>query len=245
MRRADQGGFTLIELMIVIAIIAIIAAIAIPNLLSAKVNANQTSAMASLRNLVTCQAQLATAGRIDTDSDGKGEHGTFLELSAGVGLRKGFTAGSPATSNFSVKGESLNPPYLSSVFAQVNAAGFASKSGYALKIFLPDGAVPAMFVSETGPAASAGLSGGTGAVGVDQSETIWCAYAQPMQYGGTGTRRYFVNQKGDIMVSSNEVAKGAGAATLNGNSAFVGAGITASVAVGTKGNDGDTWTVAN
>ena len=245
MRSTRQEGFTLIELMIVIAIIAIIAAIAIPNLLSAKVNANKTSAMASLRNLVTTQAQFATAGRVDTDADGKGEHGTFLELAAGVGLRKGYTAGSPSTSNFSVKGELLNPPYLSSVFAQVNAAGFATKSGYALKIFLPDGATPAMFVSETGPAASAGFSGGTGTVGVDQSEVTWCAYAQPIQYGGTGTVRFFVNAKGDIMASQNEQAKGGGVVTLNPNSAFTGAGITSTVAVGTFGNDGDKWTVAN
>ncbi|MHC4409440.1 MAG: prepilin-type N-terminal cleavage/methylation domain-containing protein, partial [Planctomycetota bacterium] len=43
-------GFTLIELMIVIAILAIIAAIAIPNLLAARLNANETAAIATLRN---------------------------------------------------------------------------------------------------------------------------------------------------------------------------------------------------
>lgn len=42
-------GFTLIELMIVIAIIAIIAAIAIPNLLTSRISANESSAAASLR----------------------------------------------------------------------------------------------------------------------------------------------------------------------------------------------------
>ena len=48
-------GFTLIELMIVIAIIAIIAAIAIPNLLRARASANEGSAISSLRTLVTSQ----------------------------------------------------------------------------------------------------------------------------------------------------------------------------------------------
>jgi prepilin-type N-terminal cleavage/methylation domain-containing protein len=239
------AGFTLIELMIVIAIIAVIAAIAIPNLLSAKTNANQTSAMATLRNLVSAQAQLAVGGRIDADKDGKGEYGTFLEMSGAVGVRKAYTQGAPGITDFSLKGEALNPPCLSSVFASVSAAGFTTKSGYALIIFLPDSAGTAGFVHETGPAASAGFAGGTGSVGVDHAEVSWCAYAQPMQYGGTGTRRFFTNQKGDIMASQNDGVKAQGAATIVANSAFVGTGITASVAVGTRGNDGEVWTVAN
>ncbi|MBZ5503006.1 MAG: prepilin-type N-terminal cleavage/methylation domain-containing protein [Acidobacteriia bacterium] len=46
-----EKGFSLIELLIVVAIILIIAAIAIPNLLRAKIAANQSSAAASLRTL--------------------------------------------------------------------------------------------------------------------------------------------------------------------------------------------------
>src|SRR5688572_22638519 len=52
MKRSDKG-FTLIELMIVVAIIAIIAAIAIPSLLRSKMSANQGNAGAALKSLVT------------------------------------------------------------------------------------------------------------------------------------------------------------------------------------------------
>ena len=51
--RNRQRGFSLIELLIVVAIILIIAAIAIPNLLRSKMAANQASAVASLRTLNT------------------------------------------------------------------------------------------------------------------------------------------------------------------------------------------------
>jgi len=55
-----EQGFTLIELMIVVAIIAIIAAIAIPSLLNARMAGNEASAISSLRTMTTVNEQYRT-----------------------------------------------------------------------------------------------------------------------------------------------------------------------------------------
>jgi type IV pilus assembly protein PilA len=60
-RKQKEKGFSLIELLIVVAIILIIAAIAIPNLLRARMAANEASAVGSIRTINTSAVTYSTA----------------------------------------------------------------------------------------------------------------------------------------------------------------------------------------
>ena len=227
--------------------VPIIAAIAIPNLLAAKVSSNETAAIATLRNLASCQAQIQTSGKIDADEDGIGEYGTFLELTGSVGVKNGFfpaEGADLAAGDFGEQGSRVNPPIMSQALANVDPGGIVTKSGYCFVIYLPDSSKQGGWVHETGPAGSVGLAGGTGRVGVDAAEVRWCAYAWPVARGNSGNRCFFVNQDGDVLQSANDNAKHSGPmAPPPPESAFP-QGKAAPVP-GQPGRDGDVWKVTN
>tara|TARA_Y100000758_G_scaffold270275_1_gene212181 strand:- start:109 stop:570 length:462 start_codon:yes stop_codon:yes gene_type:complete len=89
MRREE--GFTLIELMIVVAIIAIIAAIAIPSLLNARKAGNEASAISSLRTLTTVNEQYRTRFQnYSNDLSDLNDEG-YIDSVLGAGQKSGYT----------------------------------------------------------------------------------------------------------------------------------------------------------
>ena len=93
----SHKGFSLVELLVVVAVIGIIAAIAIPNLLASRRAANEGAALSAMRTIHSAQVTyLNTAG--------SGDYGTLAALGTeglvdsnlGSGTRSGYTFDCPA-----------------------------------------------------------------------------------------------------------------------------------------------------
>jgi type IV pilus assembly protein PilA len=112
--RNKQKGFSLIELLIVVAIILIIAAIAIPNLLRAKMAANEASAVGSLRTINTsCVAFSTSYGTFPAALTNLGpiaSGGTASSTSADL-IDSVLSAGAKSGYNFAYTAASGNQTY--------------------------------------------------------------------------------------------------------------------------------------
>lgn len=108
-----QKGFSLIELLIVVAIILIIAGIAIPNLLRSRIAANEASAVRSLRAIDTAEVSYAT---------------TYPS----IGYANNLATLGPGSNSGNTISSSANAILLDSVLACVNGTGTTPcmKSGY-------------------------------------------------------------------------------------------------------------------
>lgn len=90
--KSGESGFSLVEMLMVVAIIAIIMSIGIPNLMAAKRRSNEASAISNVRSLVTAQSIYRNsygAGQFAPDLAALAS-ASIVDSSLGAGLKTGY-----------------------------------------------------------------------------------------------------------------------------------------------------------
>jgi type IV pilus assembly protein PilA len=108
----SQKGFSLIELLIVVAIILIIAAIAIPNFLKSKMAANEATAASTIRSIMTAQTQYKIDFGLYADTLDKLHAAKLIDGQIGLVHEKAgykFVIPTADASQFQATGEPLDP----------------------------------------------------------------------------------------------------------------------------------------
>jgi type IV pilus assembly protein PilA len=129
MKMMRRKGFTLVEIMIVVAIIALLAAIAIPNLLRARLNANEAAAISSLRTISTaCESFRAAQSPVTYPANLaalSGANPPYIDNTLGTGTKQGYTfAYAPVGANqYNCTGTPVTPNVTGTRIFFVDASG--------------------------------------------------------------------------------------------------------------------------
>jgi prepilin-type N-terminal cleavage/methylation domain-containing protein len=124
-RRKKSGGFTLIELMIVIAIIAILAAILVPNFIRARAQGQFTACKSNLKNIATALEMYSTdaQGRYPTSLSALSDNQKYLRT-----IPTCASAGTDTyTSSYSAQS---NPDRFTVICAGSNHVAVDAEAGY-------------------------------------------------------------------------------------------------------------------
>ncbi len=190
-----KDGFTLIELMIVVAIIAIIAAIAVPNLLTSKMSANEANGQATLRTLMAAEAAWRQQ---DSDANGILDFWTY-DVSCLYRMLRSDGISPVEAIDISIAKADFYPAAQAVLGATVvnidetDAAQWTTgpKGGYRFAVITNDPTGAAYCQNDINRPAilSGNLTG---------NDFLFAFSAAPQVYAASGVRIYIINQTGTV-----------------------------------------------